>query len=779
MPQRPSIADAAWIPVGQTVIVGGFTISSGHFYLGRHHLGRHSADVVHSQRWHEPSVVDTSLPVDARASESASTYVSYINSYSNLTPTGRATYLRWLADGRCAPDIDISYVFLYFFGLERRLLVDGRYLPDAQRERKELTDELYRLMSVYSHDSSFVHFANLLLAVAIPADGRRRYLDPPPTTPYGWELPFDLRHGIGQLILDRKPIPADWALAWLRLNPEAWLRTPATRCADEFDEVFVNRYREKFGEGLRIEPEPAMLSNVYYPVSPAIAGGPVQGSIPDVAALKEPFAELREIGRAACTDLDEYSRYMGRHPDAAGTAAALVLLPPSLHRDADPASDALPRWAEECLGGAELVEVAGSDVISMWPYSDSGRLGKADAIVLARLLEGRGIGVVPDVRFGGAVLTSEMSVVLFRRAARPASAPSGPYVAAAAVMQLAAAVAAADGTMDGAERSQIESHIASKFRLGDDESRRLRAHLAFALRHPPAPAALRKQAAKLTEAQQRDAGDLLVDIAAAQGVVALGKVDALIRLFPALGLDPARIPRRVTMPNPNDELTPLTTAGAQARYYAIPKSAEVQQGQGNAAIAHTQTVAAQRLEVPPSGRPAGEAPPALHETMHLESDPDSARAIRLDAERTEPWNHANGQPGPPQVQRARPAVILDPDLLAARITDSERAASYLAQVFAEEDAISPFPNAPRPLPDAANMAVAGLDGAHSELLRRLAARPQWSRSEFDSLAGEVGLLPDGALDTINEAAVEVAGEPVCEGAELITLNHLLVEELLR
>ena len=738
---------AVWIPAGQTVFVGGFTISDGLFYLGR-------PETNVRQRWPEPSLVDASLSVDARMAVRTGTDVPYGTPYSDLTPVGRAAYLRWLATGRCAPDADINYVFLYFFGLERRVLVDGRYLPAAQREREVLTCEIRRLMSIYGSDQLFAHFANELLAVATPIGTQPRYLSPPPTWRDGWDLPFDLRLGIGQLIIDGKPIPPDWALSWVRLNPEAWLRTPATRCADEFAEVFLNRYRDKYGEGIRIEFDGAMLRHGYYPASSAIAGRPelVQCNIPNVAALEGPFAELREIARAACTDLDEYSRYLGRHPEAEGTAAAFALLPQGLKRNPDPASEALPSWANDCLGSSDLVAVAGSELIGRWPYSAAGKLTRSDAAVLARLLERYGVGLEPDVRFGGPVPASQRCVVLFRCAADAAPTPGGTYAAAVAVTQLAAVVATADGSIRDIERTQLERRVTSTFGLGSDERCRLRAYLAFVLRHPPMPGALRNQAetANLTKAQQRGAAELLVAVACADGVVTQPEVDALAQLFPILGLDPAEIHSLVNLTSSEDALTPLRIAGNGAQDYVIPQYAQPNTDQENLAVVLSPRVVAARF-----------AETALQRTASAGGR-----------------NYSIEQAAGLQASKEKPSVVLDPELIAARLVDSARAASYLAQVFADEDIIPSAPSSPERQPDGGHLSNAGLDAAHSQLLRRLALRPQWTRREFDTISAELSLLPDGALDTINEAAVDVAGEPICEGADPIQLNRYAVEEML-
>jgi uncharacterized tellurite resistance protein B-like protein len=691
-----------WVPAGQTVSIGGFSISRGLIYVGRQLPGAASGKP-------DPALVDPSLAIDRQAPDYAGANMGYWPSYSDIAPGCRAAYLRWLADGRHAADAYIGYVFLYFYGLERRLLVDAEQSAAAQGEREALVAEVQRLLGIYGANHSFRGYAENLLAVTMPADVERRYLSPPPTGREDWVLPFELQLGLGQLAADGRPLPVTWALAWLRLHPEVWLRMAATRCPDEFGEVFARRYRDRYGDGLLLKPGSAVLGGTYRPASDAIPVWhlPAGPRIPDVAGLGPPLAKLRELADEACTDLDAYSRYLGRHPDAAGTAAALALLPAGIERPADAATQALIAWAQDSLGASERAEVVAAELLARWSAAMAGsRPGKSDAVLLARLLERHGLGVEPDVRFGGPVPAGPAPVVLFRRAAEIVSVSGDGYAAAATLTQLAAAVASADGQVAAAEQDLLERRVVLAFGLAEDERRRLRAHLMRTLAHPPTPAALKKRATMLTEGQRREAGELLVALAASDGNIAPAEIDLLTRLFDALGLDRSDVSGHVHALG-GDTLTRLRTVGVPAPGYAIPRSA------------------------------------------------------------------------PPEAGRRTAAVVLDPLLIEARLAESARAASYLAEIFTDDEteaAASPAPGTPNA---GIGDGVAGLDAPHTALLRRLADQPRWMRGDFDNIAIELGLLPDGALETLNEAAFEAAGEPVCEGTDPIEINSYAFKEMLR
>ena len=74
--------------------------------------------------------------------------------------------------------------------------------------------------------------------------------------------------------------------------------------------------------------------------------------------------------------------------------------------------------------------------------------------------------------------------------------------------------------------------------------------------------------------------------------------------------------------------------------------------------------------------------------------------------------------------------------------------------------------------------VAGLDGAHTLLLRRLSAQPVWPRAEFEALASELGLLPGGAVETVNDAAFALSDSSLMEGEDPIELDGHVLEEML-
>ncbi len=68
----------------------------------------------------DPSTIYSTLPAVDPSSPENVPKLSYFPSYSEMLPEQRGLYLRWLYD--VTNEIDIGYVFVYYYGLERHLV---------------------------------------------------------------------------------------------------------------------------------------------------------------------------------------------------------------------------------------------------------------------------------------------------------------------------------------------------------------------------------------------------------------------------------------------------------------------------------------------------------------------------------------------------------------------------------------------------------------------------------------------------------------------------------
>jgi uncharacterized tellurite resistance protein B-like protein len=498
----------------------------------------------------EPALIDPSLPIDWRRPDHTGGGMRYWPSYDSIAPQSRAAYLSWLAGGRSDPRAYIGYVFLFFYGLERRVLVDATgdtHHPDVIAAVAEVT----RLLGIYGYNGSFRSYGSGFLEFVQGREILHADLKPPPAErerEYLWEVPFEIRVGLGRYVAAGAPIPAEWALAWLRTDPNAYLRTAATRCVAEFDELFTLRYGETYGEGMVIRAPAARIELSYRPASAGFGGqfDTTLGDLPDVTRANGPIDKLRDLA-TECTDaLDAYSRYLGRHPDGRGAAAAVGLLPDELVQShGGSAVSELRAWAEELLDGKPTTVVTIDDLVARWESGRTEKLTKRDAVAIASLLAKLGIGMEPDVRFGGATPRPATVIVLFWLPAGAPATPSPSYTTAALLVRLAAVLAAADGTVSDAERLHLAVHLETVLGLDAAERTRLEAALEWLGTQGTGLGGLKRRVQDLEPSERQAIGHFLVEVAAADGQVTPDEITMLTKLYRLLGIDEPDVYRQV------------------------------------------------------------------------------------------------------------------------------------------------------------------------------------------------------------------------------------------
>lgn len=138
------------------IAVNGFKVHGGMFYAGSD-----TSDLVDPSLM-EPSLISPVYTVAKRSDEAEE--LPPFPCYEYISPEQRRKYLEFLASNRKSAD-DIGYVFLYSYGLERRLIVDARKPGEVSREeRARLAKEVARLLRAFGPRSkSLSRYLRLLL----------------------------------------------------------------------------------------------------------------------------------------------------------------------------------------------------------------------------------------------------------------------------------------------------------------------------------------------------------------------------------------------------------------------------------------------------------------------------------------------------------------------------------------------------------------------------------------------------------------------------------------
>lgn len=530
IPQPPADAiSARWIPPGVEISVGAFSIPLGMLYIS-----------TGTRRGHDrpdPGVIDPKLKLSNQEVDWSQSLMGYWPSYSSISPEARRAYLQWLSDGRKAPEADISLVFLFFYGLERRVLIDFPSDPTISTEIDLIATEVSRLLRVYGDNHSFRRYASQFLEFLDASNTPSITPAGPPLEVLGrvFELPLKLKLGLGQFATTQTPLPAEWALAWALSDPNIRRRTPVQRCEHQFAQLFSKHYSEAYGGGLVLKRNRTKLKIEYRPASSALMGSRFRvelGDIPDVSAVRTPIQKLQTLVDECTTALDPYSRFIGRNPDKAHSLEGLLQLPVEL-------------WPLEVKAELDNLKQRIGDGMVLMSFGElsgmlksAGPLSRDKVLGLGRALESLYLGMEPDVLGGRKPPRAEEKVALFATHPEDGNSRSAPaYQAAAVTLDLACMTLYADGEASTHELVALTRHIDAWTHLSAAHRKRLKAHLRLGIDQPLTLASVKKKLEPLAPEAKRSIARLLAHLTQADGVVTPAEVKFLERAYKSLGLD--------------------------------------------------------------------------------------------------------------------------------------------------------------------------------------------------------------------------------------------------
>jgi uncharacterized tellurite resistance protein B-like protein len=698
-PRAANGTPARWVPSDEWLALLSYRIPGGLFYFG---------EVLPAiVRWEmtEPALINPHLQVNVQAPDYGGSRITYWPSYSSIPAECRAAYLDWLAGGRTLPSIAIGYVFLFFYGLERRVLHDFKNGHCGNEEVLQIILEVKRLLALYGSNGSFRGYARRFLEIAsiIAHADIPLAVEADPAAEYGQYQPSFLLQ-MGRRLRTVQSIGPIEALSWYFHDPETriHIRKPALDCPEQFRRLFELRFSEQFPNGIALTSAWTNIDVRYRPAS-ASFGGEVRltvRNVPDLASQTLQRDKIRIIAEACSNELGAFSRWVLNNYHKRDSQEALALLPAELLReDASPMAAGLRAELDGLLVDEGMALIPTMMLLDTAGITRTEKFGKAEAVKAIQFLEKLGYGVEPDVRFGGATLKPAGTCVLFKLGGDYSRSPSPHYLAIQSMLQLAVIVVHADDTSAPEEEGVLKDFIKAQPTLTEAEQNRLMAHLKWILQEPPKLEKLRKHFASLVsrEGISSDArlslGKFLVSVAGADGTFAVGEIKALLKVFESVGLK-------------EDELYGLINSHSTESHGLDDEPAPI---------------------ILPSSTAPSFSVPGMKEALER--------------------------------------FTLNENLIQHKMAETAAVSSLLNSIFAE-DATPSSPTAPLP----PSTSIWGLDSAHSALLTRLSTSPFWTREQFESLATSLRLLPEGALDRINEAAIEMCGIAVCDGEETIEVN---------
>lgn len=645
---------------------------------------------------YDSSLIETGLPV-AKSGRGAF-HLPYWPSYRQCSPEQRRNYLNWLTSGKRDPLVELGYVFIYFYGLERRVVVD-------RQDSLAVIKELLRLFPIYKSSRSFQRYCSSLLWMsALLASEVRELTDEIleqiiDATEFWSEANLSALLSIYQI--QNLALPPDVAFLVTEHDSRSPRSVVFKRHPEKFRELFNSRFSEMYKSGFRLKTSKRDYYFDYRPASESLSGissGICKNRVmlPNTLGIPSQFKPLIQIWSAVIDDLKAFDRVQKKYSsDEVLTADVYEALPVELRNDDHPDFDRWYQIIDKFTDGSGMSFIPISELANVRGITEHSRLTKKQSQQILTTADCMDLCLEPDSRETGQNYRWDEYVSVFPKE-EESEEDLKSYHAASILLRLGMSIAAADGTVDEEELEMITAHLEQQFNLSPQESVRLE-HLSLLLTHYPADdTSLARKLQELPEEQRNIVGDLLVGIASADDIITPDETKALKKAFRNLKLDPDRIDRLTegVVSVENDTSTESELVLNHDRIREI--------------MSETSKVAE-----------------FLH-TVMVEDEEDEIKPIQSSEEIKE------------EVEQKSDSH--------AEVNQSD-----------ESEVTVRFESA-----DESDVDCEGLDARYHAFLKELLSRNHWQLSELETQARTNGLMLMGAIEAINEWSLESLGDWLIE-----------------
>lgn len=698
-----------WIPKNQTVRVKGITISGGMIYY----------NATHSQVYH-PSMVEESQMIGTGSGDFRRDLSGYYPAYRNINPDDRRAYLNWLASDRSDPSAGIGFVFIYFYGLERRLVIDSKFDASIEDEKPVILEEIRRLLAVYSANRSFKRYATSLsdfveVSTEYSPDFHESIMAETLKIETGAVNSKVSKHSISiaisQLVDQQKTITADWAYLWAQQFSSMLDKTVVSYkplLYKAFQQVFESRYPN----GFYATPSKVPLT-VNYQAAASGAGlieKPI-GKLTDVVNAEANAAKIRELLNDVSELTEPYWRIKRRAATSGFVFDLFLHLPTSLW------PQKILDMAAKLLKKVDSKEMPLGDIVNVFGMVS---VNRANLQKLFTRLAELGIYAEPSIIQGASTPKVVDALLLYRHESNAhLQAPSAGFHGATVFAELACAVSAADGHVSTEEIEHIHHRIAHWPGLTSFEQKCIASKVTMFLKQTVTFAKLKAKLKLIPPEEIDSVARMLAGVSGADNNLNPLEIALLEKIFAAL-----EIP---------DKLYSYLHSSPAA-------STNNQEAQGGlSSIDNVVVTASSQISSPSSG---------------AELAAPKVAAINLDFKK-----------------------------IAALQAETKHVSSILSAVFDQDsDNAQPHEVISAVEPTASGTVsfevFPSLNSKQAIFLNRFLTNPAWAKDELNTIASDLGLMVDGTLDVINELAWDVFDDPLFEGDHYLEINPDLAEQII-
>jgi len=525
-----------FIPSGSPVTVGNYTLPNGMIYFipQRPPKSEYEEEI-------EPSAIYPALPIGTGLDWDARSF-SYWPSYFQIPPDARNTYLKWLADGAKDPTIGVGYVFIYFYGLERRLVIDCQDTTIAARDRDAVIAEVLRLKEIFGeksgsfrgYSSRLLEWVNIDSAILKIAEGKNILIEE--------TLENDTLAAlkISRAIKEKGYLDAEDTLLWFRNYHPGVGRKYLIR--NNFDLVlkgFEPIFEKAYPNGLKPTQTRGVLELNYHAAAMGLHTNRRLEKWPDPQRSFD-TRNLLPLLKSLNELLDQLAPHIRWLQSDDGTTSPLEIIakrPVFLWPDSSKVfSEKLKSLAKESIDPDQKMGCISIKKVLDTLDIESEKISKKDHKMLLESFRNLGFFADPDPDLFDSTLTSEDMIAISEKEL-PEVKLTKDFKSAILTLKLCAAASWADGKVSSQESNFLKTQLLGSFKISDDQKSRLSLYLFWLLFYDHHLNNFKKMVGTLSKPKKRDVASLMIAIVAIDGTVSPKEVAFLEKSYKAFGLD--------------------------------------------------------------------------------------------------------------------------------------------------------------------------------------------------------------------------------------------------
>ena len=731
-PNKYTKNPTGWIPAGDSINIKGYEIG-GMVYVDN------PPEVTNLDNQTELSkaYIDPAKNVSRTQFNDQGEFVPFATSYSKMDSASRASYLKWLANGRTDTNFSPSYYLMYFLGLERRYMLDD----SSEDEKKLIVQEVKRILELMPKRKLKPYLNHFLSFLEIIEN----------TSSYCYDfseevegnLPFNLKAELGCVLIEEEGrFTSLQMLNWFLHHNESQFGTAAEKFPEEFCELFRAKLDKRKPNGIKIALHPnqqiAPLVIEYYSASEEFVtnvGLKHKGKqVPDISEFKEPHTFVQKLADEVENNLSNYVQFCTENRNARNKVEAIALLPLALRKTRTiKGLRKYLNWANQVMkdGG---VSTAG-EAIALIEGKKSTTIYREQWEKTTNLFALAGFGLAPDTSLFHRPVKSGIPAVIFNLEEREkfVRVNSDQYRFMLTKLALGSYILHASGENSQSKLEAYKEVFSKISELSEHETKSISANFKYLTIVPPDQSFFQRIQLELTDDQKLALRAVVVEIAKVAGTLKTTTVSALETFYEAL-----KIERQFAYSDlhAGEVVNPSEIVQASAVTEDAPKELST---------IWTETKVVETSN-PTSNQEPAHAQVSMDSTPKFEDKP--IETVPID---TNQFNSEQNRPKP--VQNIQETQIEQREKTE---TDANKMSSVLNNLLSKPKDFNDEPEQPK------KTTLAGLDEKQTKVVKTLVEHRFWPESKFLDIVKRNGYEPVSLVKKLNEWAYFEYNGPLIE-----------------